>query len=107
SASITDRRAGIPKLVMVASYFDEWHGLDLVIASLKKQAEPFELHVIGRAKEEDIASCHSDSRFLFHGLRDQSYLREICERCDLGLSCFALERKGMSEACTLKVREYL
>src|SRR5690606_39054416 len=28
-------------------------------------------------------------------------------QCCLGLSSFALDRKGMHEACTLKVREYL
>jgi len=104
---IGDKREGVPKLLVVASYFAEWHGLDILLDSLKNCREKFELHVVGEVNKEDISSCGFDNRFIFHGLRDQPYIRTISEKCDLGLSSFALERKGMTEACTLKVREYL
>jgi len=106
-ALINDKRGGVPKLLMVASYFAEWHGLDILLKSLKNSPEKFELHIVGKVNKSDIAFCESDTRFIFHGMRDQLYIRTISEKCDLGLSCFALERKGMTEACTLKVREYL
>lgn len=38
---------------------------------------------------------------------DRHQIKEIAAGCDLGLTSFALFRKGMTQACTLKTREYL
>ena len=62
------------------------------------------LHIIGNIS---ASSDHRDDRIVFHGVRDEQYIEEIASECDVGLSSFALFRKNMSEACPLKVRQYL
>lgn len=106
--SLPDRdRDGLVNIVFVASHFVPWHGLDLLLTDLKSCSRDFRLHLVGRIAAADMRLLEGDSRVVIHGLLRSEQIRSITETCDVGLASFALERKGMFEACTLKVREYL
>lgn len=102
-----DDRDSVLELLFVASEFAPWHGLDLLLADLSRNTEAFILHLIGHVGEEDSAHAACDSRVLMHGMLSHSEIGKVSARCVLGLSSFALYRKKMHQACTLKVREYL
>ena len=95
------------KVLFIASEFSEWHGLDLLFEDMKKNTQQFELHLIGRLLPEDYAHAITDSRVVLHGVKDKCFIEQISSKCHVALGSFALERKNMREACTLKVREYL
>lgn len=107
SPVVDDNRKGIPEFVFVASYFYYWHGVDLLIDAVSKSNENFVIHLIGDLEEKDKVSALKDSRIKVHGALDGFHIRKIFSKCWAGLSSFALHRKHMKEACTLKVREYL
>lgn len=91
----------------MASHFSPWRGLDLLLQSLSANQEQFLLHLVGEVSDEDKLMAEKDQRVILHGLCGQERLSELSESAWVGLSSFALERKSMNEACTLKVREYL
>nr|WP_257230019.1 glycosyltransferase family 1 protein [Acinetobacter sp. YH12251] len=107
NTSLSDKREDIPELLFVASYFFDWHGLDLILKDIINNNDDFILHIIGRVDDWQKDIIKVDSRVRFHGLKSTKEIQEIAERCWVGLSSFSLDRKGMTEACTLKVREYL
>jgi glycosyltransferase involved in cell wall biosynthesis len=98
-----DYREGVPKMLLVASFDAPWHGVDLLIEELTRTKEKFELHLVGSVK----FNTDDDKRIIYHSVRDEEYIRDLASKCDLGLSSFALFRKNMTEACPLKVRQYL
>lgn len=98
---------GVPEILFVASTFVPWHGLDLLLDDIETSNEKFVLHLVGRLFASDEVRARNDPRIVVHGLLKQDELKQLYRKCSLGLTSFALERKGMQEACTLKVREYL
>lgn len=105
--AIADDRDAMPRFLFVAAQFSAWHGLDRVIAALAENRASCEVHVVGRCSGEQLEAMGKDPRFVCHGELSIGQIRKLSERMDVGLSSLALERKGMREACTLKVREYL
>lgn len=95
------------ELIFVASYFFDWHGLDLLLENIKKSDEEFILHIIGEVSKNDKKAGFNDKRIVYHGSLNRDEINNIAQHCNVGLSSFALYRKSMNEACTLKVREYL
>lgn len=104
---VNDMRDGKVKLLVIASKFQPWHGLDLLINAFSNSHRPFEMHIVGSVGEDIIKCCAGDVRFNFHGVQDYGFIQCLAQECDVGLSSFALDRYGRKEACTLKVREYL
>lgn len=102
-----DGRGGTPEILFIASHFAHWHGLDLLLDSLEHSHSKFILHLVGTLYPADHARAAADPRIRLHGLLDIADVHRLSQRCWLGLSSFALERKQMEQACTLKVREYL
>lgn len=100
-----DERGAVPVILFVASQFHAWQGLDRLLESLIRVEDDFELHVVGATLEGE-ERCE-DPRVRFHGVLDAPAIDTLVARSWVGLSSFALCRKGMREACTLKVREYL
>lgn len=96
-----------PELIFVAGHFSHWHGLDLLLDSVEASSADFVLNLVGRLSEADRRRAERDPRIICHGLCSADEVRAITERSHVGLSSFALQRMGMEEACTLKVREYL
>lgn len=99
-----DCRKGKLKLLFVASVDAPWHGLDVLLEKMSNVDEEYELHIVGATKMDQK---YRDPRFVYHGQQDRSYIANLEALCDLGLSSFALYRKGMTQACTLKVRDHL
>lgn len=102
-----DTRHAIPEFLFVASYFAPWHGLDRLLASLSNSDDAFILHLVGGINDKDKAAATADPRIRIHGQLDSTAIQTLSRQCWLGLSSFALDRKQMHQACTLKVREYL
>lgn len=106
-AIIPDSRTDTPQLLFVASGFAPWHGLDLLLASIHQCQDDFVLHVVGDVSEVDKRAAQGDARIHFHGRLSHDEISALAARCVVGLSSLALDRNGMAEACTLKVRQYL
>lgn len=102
-----DDRKSIPELLFVAGVFSPWHGLDRVLAALDNYSADVILHLVGDLAPEDAARASRDARVRIHGRLSNAEISNLAESCWVGLSSFALDRQGMKEACTLKVREYL
>ena len=102
-----DRRGDVPELIFVASYFFEWHGLDTLLDSMDESDEDGRLHLVGTLPATARSKAEADPRVLIHDQLAPSQLDPLIAQCWLGLSSFGLSRKGMTEACTLKVRDYL
>jgi glycosyltransferase involved in cell wall biosynthesis len=92
---------------MSASYFSPWHGLDLAVAHLQQRADSFVFHIVGTVPQYIVRMIAGDSRFILHGFKSPQEIMSIMAGSDVGLSSLALFRKGMEQACPLKVREYL
>lgn len=103
-----DRRAGnVPVLLFVASHFAPWHGLDRILDAARNCDLPFVMHLVGRISPEDLREVEGDPRFVVHGVLGHDGILRLVQEAWIGLSSFALERKSLTMACTLKVREYL
>jgi hypothetical protein len=101
------RRADLVEIVFVASAFFGWHGLDRLLQSLATSKAEVKLHLVGAVPGEFEAATRGDRRIVVHGVLDPVQLDAVLAMSWVGLSSFALDRKRMQEACTLKVREYL
>lgn len=107
-----DQRGQTPRLLFVASHFAAWHGLDLLLDALEVNPElDCIIDVVGKTEEADqqriLQTPSLANRIILHGKLDTSNIQKLASIADVGLSSFALSRNAMSEACTLKVREYL
>lgn len=101
------RSKDVPRLLFVASDFFPWHGLDLLLSSVAKSNRNFRLDVVGHVSETDKLYAAKDERVFLHGHLPIEEIKKLAAQADLGISSFALDRKKMGQACTLKVREYL
>lgn len=104
---LNDTRQSIPELVFVAGDSSVWHGLDLLIENISHSSSKFILHLVGNLDPSLQTKIGLDDRIVSHGMLGREALKKIYSQSWLGLSSFALFRKGMTDACTLKVREYL
>lgn len=102
-----DKREGTIKLLMIASTFTSWHGLDRLINALKLTQDKFELHIVGNMNDAMAKYCAGDDKFILHGLQNKEYIHHLTAKCDLAIGSLALDLIGMTEGGTLKVREYL
>jgi len=96
-----------PQMLFVASRFVEWHGLDLLIDAVRSSRAEFRINIVGKLTAEQRAYLAEDTRFIVHGTLPIAEVEALAARCTIGLGSFALHRKDMYQACTLKVREYL
>lgn len=104
--SITDRRKNeVPELLFVAN-FAPWHGLDILLESIKESDLNFVLHLVGNVPC-NLSDLTLDPRIKLHGQLNHNQISLLSEQCWIGLSSFALSRNKMRQACPLKVREYL
>jgi len=109
---IPDRRNKNPKAIFISSNFDTWQGLDLILHSyIQNPDSQLELHLVGHVEEKFYYLIQQINKqhilIHLHGTLLKYQLEEILSLTDIGLGSFALFRKGLTEACTLKIREYL
>lgn len=102
--------------VFICGTFSDWHGLDKLITAVDNykpatNALPLTLHLIGKMTEKQILMLSETKRrrqvFKIYGLLDTDDYISILAKADIGITSLALERKGLAEASTLKVREML
>jgi hypothetical protein len=96
-----------PQLGFIGSPGQHWQGLDKLMALAELLVE-CTVHVIGPDEEE----CRSlwgtlPANVVVHGYLNAAEARQVISVMDIGISTLALHRKGMNEACPLKVRQYL
>ncbi|WP_152084843.1 glycosyltransferase [Pseudoalteromonas sp. A25] len=81
-----------------------WHGIDILNQLARETKGRLEFHVVGM--EQSVLSEPSEN-IHFYGYLPVEQYAAIAQSCSVGLGTLALHRKGMKEACPLKVREYL
>ncbi|MDR6566555.1 glycosyltransferase [Chitinophaga ginsengisegetis] len=89
-------------LIFVGSPGQSWQGEDLVV-ELAAALPDFNFHIVGT----DGKNMEYSSNVKFYGYLNRKELSDLYEKVDIGIGTLALHRKGMKEACPLKVREYL
>lgn len=109
---IEDKRSSSINVIFVASKFEQWHGLDLLLNSYRNNSNcKLYLHLVGKISALDIQDIHKinnyHKRIFTYGSLSRNEILNIMQKCDLGLGSFGLFRNKLSEACTLKTREYL
>ncbi len=97
----------IPELVFMASKFAAWHGLDLLIESIRKSSLKFRIHLIGELDQKTLVYVKSDSRYIVHGTLQSKDAEKILASSWIGITSLAHFRLNMAQACPLKTREYL
>jgi hypothetical protein len=97
-----------PAFVFVGSRLTgggSWHGADKIL-TLARALQNSRFHLVGLT-EGDFASETLPPNVEMHGYLSGSSLAAVFAASDVGLGTLALHRKGMDEACPLKVRDYL
>lgn len=100
-------------IVFMCGTFSPWHGLDLLLDSVLEnlefiQTNNVKIHLIGKVleKELDFIKMNKLPIILYGLLSSEEYIK-VLKKCDIGVDSLALNRKQLSEASALKVREYL
>ena len=102
-------------IAFICGKFSSWHGLESLIIDIQnnyfEKLINIRINLIGELlqNQKDLIQSNSILKevFIIHGVLDYEEYRTILEECDVGLASFGLEKKGLKEAATLKVREYL
>ena len=100
-------RSATASLLFVSSNFTPWQGLDYLLENLATTTDDFTLHLVGNLSASDDRRARADRRIQVHGRLSAQEIGVLATTCWVGLSAFGLDRKDMTEACALKVREYL
>lgn len=90
-----------PALLFVGTPGQKWHGIDLLFALAKAMPECV-FHIVGPEQISD-----APANMIFHGYLSGGPLENLYARSHVGIGTLALFRKKFSEACPLKVRDYL
>lgn len=112
SKPIMDERSGPLKIIFVASRFFEWNGLEDVLTSIKatKTDVSWELHLVGNLLPKQIQFIKRNGltkNVKLHGVLASRDIAILMSSIDLSLGAFRLDKVGLQNACTLKVRESL
>jgi hypothetical protein len=89
-----------PQLILVVSNDASWHGIE-EYSKFAALVPDFDFHLYG------VKSSSNTNNLFIHGRASKEELVEIYKKMDIGVGTLALHRKGMTEACPLKVREYV
>jgi glycosyltransferase involved in cell wall biosynthesis len=101
------RQWPILRFVAASPVFSAWQGLDLILEGFARENTNCELHLCGEVPEELRKRAAPMKNVILHGRLDRAGLLEVYARCDVGVASFGIHRKALSQATTLKVREYL
>lgn len=96
-------------IIFIASSQNPWHGLDRLTTSLNThRGKPrITLHVVGNIPDNQFRiSSTANARIRFYGKQTGQELDRIFAGSHVAFSTLGLYRKNMSEACSLKTREY-
>ena len=103
---------GTLQVAFVASHFAPWHGLDRLLNGMriwKSQSQHLTLHLIGRVTHAQVSAIESmglSEQIRIHGILYGNALDKILAYCHIAIGSLAIHRKGLTQACPLKAREY-
>lgn len=98
-----------PRLAFVGTAWQPWHGVDKLVALAARRPD-WRFDIMGMDAESGLPGVPPDavpSNVTWHGAIERDRVVEVLANADIGVGTLALHRKSMSEACPLKVREYL
>jgi hypothetical protein len=110
-----DRSPDRRRFAFICGVFSAWHGLDKLMEAVDRcdvdLADRLEVHLIGKLSDSQVAEIRAAPRragvFRMHGVLSEQAYRPILATCDAGIGSLAMERQGLREGSTLKVREML
>ena len=96
------------RLVFIGTARTPWHGLDRM-AELARLFPDWRFDIIGDDASiwPSVSSAPAPVNVVFHGTLTRERYLPLLAAATVALGTFGLYRKGMQEACPLKVREYL
>lgn len=100
----SDKQPKLPSVFFIGSPGYSWHGVDTLCNLASKTIGRLEFHIVGLEAAE-VSDAPENVRFYGY-LQMEEYVK-IARNCAVGMGTLALHRKNLSEACPLKVREYL
>ncbi|MDP9482824.1 MAG: glycosyltransferase, partial [Chloroflexota bacterium] len=95
----------VPRLAFVGTAGQPWHGLDKLVALAYRRPD-WRFDIVGMTTDA-WATQAPPANVSWHGALDRAQVVEVLATADVGVGTLALHRKSMTEACPLKVREYL
>jgi len=96
------KRHGKVYLAFIGSLTQPWQGLDKVIRLADILGENYVFHIIGNSNGEKNLE-----NVIYHGYLQKAEYEKVLKECHIGIGTLAAHRKGLQEACALKVREYI
>jgi hypothetical protein len=100
----TPPKDGPVELLFIGSDRQSWHGVDKLVPLAAARPE-WVIHAVGVSKSMFPEGCPENIRM--PGPLSREQYEPVAAKCTVGFGTLALHRKGMEEACALKVREYL
>jgi len=90
-----------------------WHGLDRIVQGIAayRGKAPIILHIVGEGDElqnlQNLAKTVApEAQIHYHGKRIGQQMDSFFNECDIAIGSLGLHRQGLSQASSLKVREY-
>lgn len=94
------------RLAFLGSPGTPWHGIDRM-GELAALLPDVIVDIIGCTRSDWIPTAAPPANLIFHGHLTREHYQPLLRQATAALGTFGLYRKGMHEACPLKVREYL
>lgn len=95
-------------LILLVNCAVDWHGIDLVLASFNMyKGNRIRLTLIGELNDKVRLLSQENKNVRATGFLSANEFEVYMQAAHLGLGSFALFRKNLEEASTLKIREYL
>jgi glycosyltransferase involved in cell wall biosynthesis len=91
-----------PRAVFMGLHEAPWHGIDKIL-DLAAALPQWHFELIGPS----LSPAALPANVTAHGHLGRAEYQSVVARADVAIGTLALHRKGMDEACPLKVREYL
>lgn len=99
--------------LLCVAFFERWQGYDRLLAGLSNYKGPYRIivHFVGTGPELVKYYDLADRLLLldnciFHGQLDSNQISELADQCHVAVGTLALHRKGITQFCGLKNREY-
>ncbi|MCZ6887181.1 MAG: hypothetical protein O7H39_01705 [Gammaproteobacteria bacterium] len=98
----------VMQFLFVASAFHRWHGLEEVLEAWARDASDSDvLHLVGSVTGPQRETAEKLPNVRCHGVCDAGSIAALYKSCQIALTSYRLDLKALTEASTLKTREYL
>lgn len=95
-------------ILLLVAHDVDWHGVDIILESFAKyKNDNIKIFFVGKFEEQQKRLAEKNKNVLLKGYLSAKEFDDCLRNSHVGLGSFALFRKELEEASTLKVREYL